>query len=64
MEKVVHVARSFADAERWDIEQQIRLTPEQRQAIAGELRKRVYGPHPPDVRTSRDNARAFLRDRP
>lgn len=50
IERVVHIARSHREAHEWDVEQQIRMTPEQRQDIARELRRRVYGPNPPDVR--------------
>lgn len=50
MKKVVHKARNFKEAEEWDILQQIKLTSEERQDIALELRKRVYGEETPDVR--------------
>jgi hypothetical protein len=52
MERVVHVAHGYAEAAQWDIEQQLRLTPQERQAIARELRRRVWGDDPPDVRES------------
>lgn len=50
MERVFHKASSFKEAEEWEILQQIRLTPEQRQAIAAELKRRIFGENPPDVR--------------
>jgi len=50
MKRIVHISHSHEEAREWDIEQQIRMTPEQRQAVARELRRRVYGPNPPDVR--------------
>ena len=50
MKKVVHKAKHFKEAEEWDILQQIKMTPEERQDIALELRKRVYGKRSPDIR--------------
>lgn len=50
MEPIVHKARNFREAEAWDIEQQIRMTPEERQEIAKELREKYYGKNAPDVR--------------
>ena len=52
MEREVHKATSFADAARWDREQQWALTPEERFEIARILRERVYGTDAPDVRES------------
>jgi hypothetical protein len=48
----VHKSTSFLAAKRWDILQQISLTPEQRQLAAKELKERVFGKHAPDVRAS------------
>ncbi len=50
MERIVHKSKSFNQAEEWDIFQHIRLTPEERQKVAAELRKRVYGEKTVDVR--------------
>jgi len=50
MKRVVHISDSPREAHEWDVEQQIRMTPEQRQSIARKLRRRVYGANPPDVR--------------
>jgi hypothetical protein len=50
MKKVVHKSRNFKEAEEWDILQQIKMTPEERQDIALELKKRVYGKKSPDLR--------------
>ncbi|MBP7867915.1 MAG: hypothetical protein KA419_18455 [Acidobacteria bacterium] len=50
MEREVHIAESWEEAEAWEIDQEIRLTPEERQAIVDELRLRVYGTDAPDVR--------------
>ena len=43
MERVINKAKNFREAERWDILQQIAMTAEERQHVAQELRKRVYG---------------------
>ena len=50
MKKVVHKAKNFKEAEEWDILQHVRMTPEERQNVAAELRKRVYGKKSPDIR--------------
>jgi len=50
MKRVIHIAKNFQQAEQWDIKQQTEMSAEERQAIATELKKRVYGSHPPDVR--------------
>jgi hypothetical protein len=47
---VVNVAKNFADAEQWDIKQQIEMTPNERMAIAKVLKDRVYGLDVRDVR--------------
>ena len=52
MEREAHKSRSFADADRWDREQHQAMTPDERFAIAKELRERVWGKDPPDVRES------------
>ena len=51
-EPVFHKSTSFEEAEAWEIEQVIRMTSEERQSIAKELRARVYGDRPPDIRES------------
>jgi len=50
MDREVHKARSFAEAERHDREQQWRMTPDERLLAAAELRDRAYGKDCPDVR--------------
>jgi hypothetical protein len=50
MERIVHISRSFEEAEEWDIEQNISMTPEERLAAAKVLRERVFGKDQPDVR--------------
>ena len=50
IKRVVHKAKNFQEAEEWDILQNIRMTPEERQAAAKELKIRVYGKKTPDVR--------------
>ena len=52
MERVVHKANGFKEAEEWDIEQQVSMTPEQRLRAAKELNGRFYPANIPDVRAS------------
>ena len=52
IEGIAHKSYDFREAEAWDIEQHIRMTPQERQEVARQLRRRVYGEHPPDVRES------------
>jgi hypothetical protein len=54
MIRVCHRSKSFQEAEEWDILQHIRMTPEERQEAADEIRRRVYGIDSPDVREARE----------
>ncbi len=55
-EIIWHKSFDYRDAELWDIEQHIRMTPEERQFVAEVLRRRVFGDNPPDVRESHSKA--------
>ncbi len=46
----MHKSTSFADAAHWDREQHWAMTPDERLAVARELRDRAYGKDAPDVR--------------
>lgn len=50
IKRAVHISYEFVDAESWDIEQQVSLSPEERQKAAKELRSRVFGKTVRDVR--------------
>ena len=50
MKRVVNKAKNVKEAEEWDIQQCIQMTPDQRQAAALELKKRAFGNKVPDVR--------------
>lgn len=50
MERIANVARGFAEAERWERQQDHAMTPDERRRVAKALRDRVYGTHCPDVR--------------
>jgi hypothetical protein len=50
--KAVKIFKSFEDQEAWDIQYYINLSPEERQRIARELRKRYYGKNPPRIRAA------------
>ncbi len=52
MKRVVHKALSFEDAEEWNVQQQVEMTPQERMAAARELNERVYGTETKDVRES------------
>lgn len=52
MKRILNKAKSNSEAEKWDIIQQLRMTPEQRIAVARELRDRFYGKNMPDVKKS------------
>lgn len=52
MKRIVHKSKNFRDAHLWDIQQQIRMTHEERQNIAKVLKEKVYGKNSPDVRDS------------
>lgn len=53
MERIVNIAKNKKEADEWDIQQQIKLTPEERQKIAKELKRRFYGDKVPDIRSSK-----------
>ena len=50
MERIVNKARSFKEADEWDKRQHREMTVAERFAVLSELKRRVYGPNPPDVR--------------
>lgn len=52
MKRIVNKSKNNKEAERWDITQQLKMTPEERQKAAKELKKKFYGINPPDVRQS------------
>lgn len=50
MKRVANKAKSFREAEAWDIKQQIEMTPQERMRAARALKDRAYPPPQPDVR--------------
>ena len=52
MRRIVKKSNDFRDAEEWDILQHIKMSSEERQRAASELRVRVYGKDVPDVKES------------
>jgi hypothetical protein len=50
MERIAHIARSFQAAAAWDRDQQRKMTPDERLAVAKVLRDRAFGTDAPDVR--------------
>jgi hypothetical protein len=57
MEKIVHKAHSFMEAEKREIEQYRAMTPARRQEIARALRAHYFGDNKPDIRDSLRNKR-------
>lgn len=52
MDRDANKSYSFADAERWNLQQMWAMTPEERLVAAKVLRDRAYGADAPDVRES------------
>ena len=50
VERIVKKSRTFREADRWDVRQNIALTPQERIRIAHALRKRAYPANAKDVR--------------
>ena len=50
MERVVHKASSHEDAHRWDVEQQVSMSPEERLRAARVLKERAFPTDAKDVR--------------
>jgi hypothetical protein len=63
IKRVVHKAKNFQEAEEWDILQNIRMTPEERQAAAKELKIRFYGENVPDVRDKPIHVKIILNNK-
>lgn len=60
MERIGRLFRSFDEARRAELLEELALSPEERQAIARALRERHFGTDCPDVRASGE-ARKFVR---
>ena len=50
MKRIVNKARSFEEADEWDIRQQLAMTQEERILAARALPRRAFGDHPKGVR--------------
>jgi hypothetical protein len=50
MERVVHKSMSHEEARRWDIEQHVSMTVEERLRVAREIKRRAYPFPAEDVR--------------
>lgn len=57
MERVTHKSRQFAEADDWDVRQQISMTPRERMRAASELKDRLYPKQAPDIRQCRQVAK-------
>ena len=54
MVRILNKAKNHREAEKWDIQQQVNMSPEERKQIALELKRRYYGSRVPDVRGKRN----------
>lgn len=54
MKRIFNKAKDYEGAEEWDIQQQVKMSPEERQLISKELKKKAYGNNSPDVRDNRN----------
>jgi hypothetical protein len=52
LKHIVHVSKGFAEAQAWEIEQELSMTPAERQEAARYLREKVWGKNRPDVRAA------------
>lgn len=52
MKPILHKARNFQEAEKYDINQHTGMSSSERLAAAKKLRDRYYGKNPPDVRAA------------
>ena len=50
MKRLLHKAKNHREAQKWDVLQQIMMSPEERQKLAKKLKQRFYGSKVPDVR--------------
>ena len=50
MERIVHKSYDFESAAEWDIEQQVRMSPQERMRAARILKDRAYPSDAKDVR--------------
>jgi hypothetical protein len=50
VERIVKKSRSFREADRWNAQQNLQLTPQERIRIARALRRRAYPGRVKDVR--------------
>lgn len=53
IERIAHKARDFETADRWDRQQHLDLSPQERLRAARVLKDRAFPPDAPDVRACR-----------
>ena len=56
VERIVHKSYDFKSAAEWDIEQHVRMSPQERMRAARALKDRVYPPDAEDVRACHKTA--------
>lgn len=57
MERIVHKSRQFAEADDWDVRQQISMSARERMRAARELKDRLYPKQSLDIRQCRQVAK-------
>jgi hypothetical protein len=50
IKRVVHISHSFAEAEQWEIQQELSMTPQQRLSAAKKMQQWTYGKKQKDIR--------------
>lgn len=50
VERIVRISRDHDEAAAWDVEQHVRMTPEERLRVARTLKDRAFPPDAEDVR--------------
>lgn len=50
IKRIVNIAKNFTEADKWDVLQQLKLSPYDRQKIAKKLKTRYYGKTTKDLK--------------
>jgi len=55
MKRIVNISKNAEEAQKWDINQHINMSAEERQAAAHIIKARVYNKNSPDVKEAERN---------
>jgi hypothetical protein len=50
VERIVHKAANFKEADEWEIQQHLAMTPQERMRVAKAIKERMFPGKNPDVR--------------